>query len=433
MLSSYAEMEDAVGNEEWEQINQPDVRKRVQNRLSQRRHSECLEASKFDCTLYSFADYFIQGEKVRQERQPATQELLIPPTFTSSYTMDGAHGPSDYPSPSLSFNGHDDRNLAHRSNQPHEGYDAFNAFNTHSMFPPNQTGSNVMAQNTQPGSVGMRRSTTPHMGRPAMNNLFQTNNIRPLESHASGASIEPAESRNDYWDSQSLSDPQWTIPDFHQNSLSDSNPPASTTDTRPTSNNMHRRQPKPIPRPMSNVSSSHQMNAPPNPRTSDSYSSSVLQRNNKSHVHPGSGSHLENTRNESKSTRDDHDTCSHCRTCRTPNNFDDQKPGRVSPKTPASTPSQDSSQAGSPEHHEILANCSKVLADLARQSEYRDENDSGQRPRSSKRNKSNQQVYCADGSGSSQEDDYGDGHRRRNVVGKVVILCMKNERKIKGK
>ena len=46
MLSSYAEMEDTVGNEEWERINQPEVRKRVQNRLSQRRHSEYLKASR---------------------------------------------------------------------------------------------------------------------------------------------------------------------------------------------------------------------------------------------------------------------------------------------------------------------------------------------------------------------------------------------------
>ena len=40
MRSSYAEMEDAAEREEWERINQPEVRKRVQNRLSQRRRSK---------------------------------------------------------------------------------------------------------------------------------------------------------------------------------------------------------------------------------------------------------------------------------------------------------------------------------------------------------------------------------------------------------
>lgn len=433
MLSSYAEMEDAVGDGEWERINQPEVRKRVQNRLSQRRHSEYPKPSRSHVRLHPRAECFTQGEKIRQQREPVSQEIMIPPSFTSSYTMDAGPGTSDYPSPSLSFNGQDDRHILPRSNQPQEGYDAFDGFNAHDMLPPDQPVSNTITQHAQPGSVGMNRSMTPHMGRPAMNNSFQSTDMRPLGSLPSGPPPLPAESRNEYWDSQSLSDPQWAIPAFHQKPNPVSNPTASTNNPRQTSGHMPRPMVRPMPRRMSNASSHLQINIPPTPRTSDSHSSPVLQRNIANQAYPRSTSHLENANTESESTRDNQDACSHCRTCRAPNASDDQKPGRASPKTPRSTPSRDSSQASSPDHLEILANCSKVLANLARQSDYRDEDEPEQRPRSSKRSKSNLDGYFVDGNGSSQEDSYGDGRRRRSVVGKVVILCVKNERKTKGK
>lgn len=430
MLSSYAEMEDAVGNEEWEQINQPEVRKRVQNRLSQRRHSECPRPSSSPVVFHPFTECFTQGEKVRHQREPVTQELMIPPSYTSTYTMDGAPAPTDYPSPSVSFNGQDDRTNLISSSQAQEGYDAFESFNAQDMLPPDQTVPNVMAQHAQPGSAGMRRSMTPHVGRPTMNNSFQPNNMRPLGTLVSGPQSVPADSRNEYWDSQPLPDPQWAIPAFHQNSIPVSNPAVSTVQSRPASSSMHRPMAKSMPRRTSSASSNQQLNTLPAARTSDSYSSPVQQRNI-NQIYPQSNNHHENANTESENTRNKHDTCSHCRSCRAPNTPNDQRPGRTSPKTPSSTPSQNSSQASSPDHHDILANCSKVLADLARQSEYRDGNEHEQRPKSSKRNKSNEEGYFVDGSGSSQEDDYGESHRRRNVFEKVVILCVNNGRKTK--
>ena len=347
--------------------------------------------------------------------------------------MDGAPGTSDYPSPSLSFNGQDDRNYSSRSNQPQDAYDAFDGFNAQDMLPPERTVSNAMAQNAQPESVAMNRSMTPHMGHSAMHNSFQPNSMRPLGSLAPVVPSVAAESRNEYWDSQSMSDPQWAIPGFHRNSVPAPNPPASTNNSRPASSHMHRPMARPMARRMSNASSHQQMNALPTPRISESYPSPVLQRITASQAHPRSSNHVENTNPEAVKTRNNLDTCSHCRTCRTPNAIDDQRPGQSSPKTPTSTPSRDSSQASSPDHHEILANCSKVLADLARQSDYRDENESEQRPRSNKRNKSSLEGYFVDSSGSSQEDDHEFGHRRHKIVEKVVILCMKNGRKPKGK
>lgn len=433
MLSSYAEMEDAVGNEEWERINQPEVRKRVQNRLSQRRHSEYPTVSRPSPRLHAVAEYSTQGDKLRQQREPVSHEIIIPPSFTSSYTMEGAPGTSDYPSPSLSFNGQDDRHNLPRPNQPQEGYDAFDAFNAQDMLPPDHTVSTTMAQPAQAGSVGMNRSMTPHMGRPAMNNSYQPNNMQPLGSLASGPPTLPAVSRNEYWDSQSLSDPQWAIPSFHQNSVPASNLPASTNNPRHTSSHMPRPMVRPMPRRVSNASSNQQTNILPTPRASDSHSSPVLQRNIANQAYHRSSSHLENANTESESTRKNNDVCSHCRTRRAPSSFDDQKPGQASPKTPTSTPSRDSSQTNSPDHLEILANCSKVLANLARQSDYRDENEPEERPRSSKRSKTNLDDYYVDVNRTLQEDDYGDGHHRHNVIGKVVILCVKNGRKNKGK
>ncbi len=433
MLSSYAEMEDAVGNEEWERINQPEVRKRVQNRLSQRRHSEYPKTFDNFVTRHPVAEYLAIGEKLRQQREPTTQEIIIPSSFNSSYPMDGTHGLSDYPSPSLSFNGQDDRNDLPRSNQPQEVYDNFDSFSAQDMLPPDQTVSNVMAQHAPPGSVGMSRSMTPHMGRSAMNNVYQPNNMRHMGSLASGAQSLPGDSRNEFWDSPSLSDSQWAIPSFAQNSAPVCNPRVTTNHPRPASRHMHRPIARPMPRRMSNASSNQQMNAPPTPRTVDSHPSPVVQRTAANQTYPRSSSRLETAKFEVESTESNNDACSHCHTCRAPHTVDDQRPGRTSPKTPTSTPSRESSQASSPDHLEILANCSKVLADLARQSEFRDENEPEQRSRSSKRNKSNQNGYFVDGGGSSQEDDDAKGHRRHNRVEKVLILCVKNGRKTKGK
>ena len=429
MLSSYAEMESAAEHEERGRINQPEVRKRIQNRLSQRRHSEYPEAS-IPLTLYHVAECFSQGNKIRQQREPVAQELMIPPSFTSASTTNGVPGSSDY---QAHFNGQDDWNDSIRSNQLPEGYDSFGNFNANDILPPDLTSSNMMAQHAQPGSMGTTRSTTPHTGRLGTNDSFQPNNMRRFGSIAPSAPPVPADSQNEAWDSGSLSDSQWAIPGYHHNPSPLPNPPARTNNRRSISSQIHVPLARPISRHISSAASKQQMNALPSPRASDFCPSPTLQRNTVDEAYSPFNNRLGNGNTRPTTTKAHDEACSHCRTCQARSPSDEQKPGHDSPMSPSSTPLQDSSQEDLSDHHEMLANCSKVLANLARQSEYRDEDEPEPRPRSSKRNKTKREGYFVDGGRSLHEDDSGDERRQRNVVEKVVILCINNGRKMKTK
>ena len=433
MLSSYAEMESAAEHEERGRINQPEVRKRIQNRLSQRRHSEYPESSIFLLTLYQVAECVPQGNKIRQQREPVAQEIMIPPSFTSASTTDGGPGPSDYQVQSLTFNAQDDWNDSILSNQLPEGYDSFGNFNANDILPPDLTSSNMMAQHAQSGSMGTTRSTTPHTGRFGTNDSFQPNNMRRFGSIAPITTSVPADSQNDAWDSSSLSDSQWAIPGYHHNQNPLPNPPVRTNNRKSTSSQIYDPVTRPMSRHISSASSKQQMNALPSPRTSDFCPSPTLQRNTVDEAYYPSSNRLGNGNTRPTATKPNHEACSHCRTCRVRSPSDDQKPGHDSPMSPSSTPLQDSSPETLSDHHEMLANCSKVLADLARQSEFRDEDEPEPRPRSGKRNKTNREGYFVDGGRSLHEDDSGDERRQRNVVERVVILCVNNGRKMKTK
>ena len=429
MLSSFAEMESAAEHEERERINQPEVRKRIQNRLSQRRHSEYPEASIFLLTLYQVAECSFQGDKVRQQREPLAQEIMIPPSFTSASTTDGGPGPSDYQTHSLSFNARDDWNDSVRSNQLPEGYDSFGNFNANDILPSDPTSSNMIMPPAQPGSMRMTRSMTPHTGRLGTNDSFQSNNMRRFGSIAPSTPSVPADSQNEAWDSSSLSDSQWAIPGYHHKPSPLSNPPTSTNNRRSTSSQIHDPLARPMSRRFSSASSKHQMNALPSPRTSDFSPSPTLQRNMVDEAYYPSSNHLGNGNARPTTAKANHEACSHCRTCRAISPLADQKPENDSTRSPTSTLTQDSSQDNLSDHHEILANCSKVLASLARQSEYRDEDKPEKRPRSSKRNQNNREGDFADSGRSLHEDDSGDERCQRSIVEKVVILCVNNVRK----
>ena len=317
---------------------------------------------------------------------------MIPPSFTSSTAVDGAPLTSGYHIPSLSCNGQNVRNNLPQSSQLHEGCEDFEAFNAQDMVLLDQTINNMGVPHVQHKPAATSRSMTPHTRHSTMNDGFQPNNIQPPRSIASGVPPVVAEAKTEFWGSRALSDSQWTILDFHTNSMPASSLPTSTNYRQPTSGHIPRPTIRAVSKAESDDSSSQQLSAPPTPRVSDSHSSPVIQKNFAYQTYPRVRDYPEGANHEMARTNGN--TCSRCRTCQNPNILNDPEPERTFPQSP--------SQASSPSHVQILASCSEVLANLARQLDHRGENEPEQMSRSSKRNKIDREGSFTDGNGNVQ-------------------------------
>ena len=421
MLSSCHDFEDAVESEEWLTINEPEVRKRVQNRLSQRKH-RASSALHIPCHRCKEADH-APGDKIRQQRALESQEIILPPSFPSSCNIEAGPGTADFPTSLRPFHNQDDRANFTRPAQSQDGFETFDGITSQELLAPEQDVPPTMGHRAQSGPSGYSPSTASPIGRHRVNSTSQSAAM-PLASLGAPPSSMPADSRNEYWMNMSSSDPPWPMSGFHHPSTSLPKVAGNNDNAWPNSNHVPRPVSRPSPRRTISSSSQPQINIPPTPRISEAHQSPGWQKHFTNQPYHKASHQAASSESESRSSRG---TCTHCGSSRPTDNFEGHKSEYASPKTPASTPSRGSIQTSSTDEVDIMSSCGKILANLARESEENTEREQGQRSRNNRRKRSRSSVD--NGSPRSDRHSQDEGHRegsRHNVVEKVVILCLKD-------
>ena len=365
------------------------------------------------------------GDKIRQQRELENQEIIIPPSFGSSYAVDTGPSTTAFANSLRSFNNQDDRSSMARAIQSHDTYNAFDSINPQDILAPEHDIPGTMGHHVQSAPTNFNRSTASPVGRPRFNGTSQANavSLGPLAPPPSSIN---ADSRDEYWMSMSSSDPQWAMPGYQNPPAPLPNMAGGVDNPRPTSSHPSRQVPRPSPRRAISSSSHPHINIPSTPRMSETHQSPILQKQlaNQTYQKPGyqtTHSPLEPER------RGSHSTCSHCGSSRAADMLDDQRSGYASPKTCRSTSSRSSNRTSSTDEMDILSNCGKILAGLAREGST--DRESSQRHRHHRRKRS--RDSSDEGSPRSDRNSQDESHRegsRRDVVEKVVILCLKNGR-----
>ena len=425
MLSSSQEFEDTIENEEWARINEPEVRKRVQNRLSQRKHRACSKYP-FALAVLNKADR-PSGDKLRQQRELENREIIIPPSFGASCNVDAGPSTSDFATPLRSFNSQDDRSNLGRSIQSHNAYEDFDSVGPQDILPPEHDVSGSVGHPLQFGPPGLPRSTASPMGPSHLSGASQAT-AGALGPLASPPTSITADSRNEYWMNMSPSDRQWPVSGYQSPTVPLPSMAGGVNNLQLSPSHPPRHVLRPFPRRTGSASSHSRMAVPSSSNISETYQSVSSQKHLANQAYLKTISQASNAPRELES-RSNHSTCSHCGSSRAAGGLDGHESRYASPKTCRSTPSRDSDQTSSTNELDILSNCGNILAGLARESESNTEHERGRRGRHHRRKRSSSSM---DHSSPRSDRNSQDGGRREcarhNVVEKVVILCLKGGR-----
>ena len=385
----------------------------------------------------SHAEYRTQGAKVREEAAPVQQEILLPPSVTSSHSANGAMLANDYPNTSLGFSNQNNSQNPSMLAQTQERYDTFDTFNVQDLISHNQTSPNEMTQQTQadwsefPCSMDSRVGTA---NGPNLNDSYQPISMPPAPVSSPCSSLpDPS---NDYWSSHSLSDPQRTTPRSHNNSARVTNPACKINTPRPLSRHVSRPQsrsditnmPSFCSDQQNDVSStlSRTSNMHPDPNERNNVSGNICDRSS-GNLDTGC-TELTNAHSHFHVSRGQ---CSHCRMCGTSGPINDHSTAHPSPKSVAPSLSR-SSGTSSSDDIELLSNCYKALASSSQQSDRDTESDSSpvedMRSRKSSRNGI---ADCSPGGDRNlQQASCCESHRQKGVE-KVVIIYMQGGKVLK--